>query len=158
MSVAREREEIIEQWMLAIVGDGGARCFDDLHIDRIDPKWKHKNQWTEGGLEALRIAIAVRNRNQLSFAVSLGFSLESGDRPRGVDFQTKEEFCARLDWSPPSLYLFRRGEEPHTQTAHANVQHVDPAILGAQGDARCYYLEFRQQEGDEYCRSVFVEG
>jgi hypothetical protein len=158
MSAIGKREEVIEQWMLAIVSDGGVRRFDDLHIDQVDPEWTQRSQWIAGGLEALRIAIDIRNRNQLPFAVGLGFSLESGDHPRGVDFRTKEEFCERLDWSPPSLYLFHRGEEPHTETTHAAVHHLDPAILGAEGNLHCYYLEFRQQDSADYYRSIFVEG
>jgi len=158
MPTVDKREEIIEQWMLTIVSDGGIRRFDHLHIDQVDSEWSQRNKWIEGGLEALRIAIAIRNRNQLPFAVGLGFSLESGDHPRGVDFHTKEEFCERLDWSPPSLYLFHRGEEPHTESGIADVRGLDPSILSVEGDLRCYYLEFRQPDADEHYRSVFVEG
>jgi len=157
MSAAEKREEVIKQWMLTIVSDSGVRRFDDLHVDQVDPDWKHRNQWIVGGLEALRIAIDIRNRNQLPFAVGLGFSLQSGDHPRGIDFHTKEEFCERLDWSPPSLYLFHQGEEPHTQGESAEVRGLNSSILGV-GDLRCYCLEFRQPDSDEYFRSVFVEG
>ncbi len=157
---SHKREEIIEQWMLTIVNDGGVRRFDDLHIDKIDPGWKPRQQWMEGGLEAHRVALAVRDRHQLPFTVGLGFSLESGSRPIGIDFHAPEEFCERLDWSPPSLYLFHRGEEPDKQVSPANgvVRDLSPAVLGAEGSARCYYLEFRQEGDDEYRRSVFIEG
>jgi len=151
-------EETVEQWMSTIVGDGGVRRLDDLHIDQINPEWRDRNQWIQGGLKAFRIGVDIRNRNHLPFSVALGFSLESGVQPRGVDFRTNEELSARLDWSPPSLYLFPRGEEPHTQSAHDAVQPLDPVILGADCDLRCYYLEFRLQDSDQYCRSVFIEG
>jgi hypothetical protein len=154
-----KREKIIEQWMLTIVNDGGVRRFDDLHIDKIDPGWKPRQQWIEGGLEAHRVARAVRDRHQLPFTVGLGFSLESGSQPIGVDFHAPEEFYQRLDWSPPSLYLFHRGEEPSKQTAPGDrLAHLDPAIVGAEGNVRCYYLEFKQDGSDEYCRSAFIEG
>jgi hypothetical protein len=158
MPVVPKAEEVIEQWMLAVVSDGGVRRFDDLHIDKIDPKWKNKNQLIESGLEAFRIAVDARNRNHLQFAVSLGFSLDSDDQPRGVDFQTQAEFRARLDLPPPSLYLFERGNEPRAQSGLAALQDIDPAMLGMQEGTRCYYLEFKQNGSDEYRRSVFVEG
>ncbi len=157
---SHKREEIIEQWMLAIVNDGGVRRFDDLHIDKIDPGWKPRQQWIEGGLEALRVALAVRDRHQLAFTVGLGFSLESGSRPIEIDFHAPEEFCERLDWSPPSVYLFHRGEEPDKQVSPANgiVRDLNPAILGVEESARSNYLEFKQEGAAEYCRSVFIEG
>ncbi len=40
----------IEEWMLAIISDGGAERFDDLHIDEINPQWEDKDRWIEGGL------------------------------------------------------------------------------------------------------------
>jgi len=147
----------IERWMSAIVIDGGVLGFDDLHIGSTR---KHRDQWIEGGLDAFRMAIGVRNRNQLPFVVGLGFSLESGGKALGIDFRTKQELHAKLDSSPPSLYLFRRGGEPNTQVsaAEGTVQYFDPAILGAQGDLRCCYLEFKQPGFTKFYRSVFVEG
>lgn len=144
--------------MLRIVEDGGVSRFDDLHIDKISSEWKHKDRWISGGLEALRIAIGLRDRHQLPFTVGLGFSLESGHQRGGIDFQTKEELFARLDWSPPSLYLFRRGTEPHAQTADATVEELDATILGAESVLGCCYLEFRAGGAGEYYRSVFAEG
>jgi len=157
---AHKGGETIEDWMLAIVSDGGVVRFDHLHIDQIDPAWKSRDQWIEGGLEAFRMAVGVRNRNQLPFVVALGFSLESSDQSRGGDFRTKQALFAALDWSPPSLYLFRRGEEPDTQvpSSEGSVQHLDPSTLGAEGDVRCYYLEFKHPCAIEYCRSIFIEG
>jgi hypothetical protein len=155
-----KHEEAIERWMLAIVDDGGVRRFDDLHIDKVEPAWKHRANWVTGGLEAFRVTKILRDRNGLPFTVALAFSLTSGSRPRGIDFQTRKEFEERLDSSPPSLYLFRRGEEPRNQTAPGNpAENVDPSTFSVQPtDARCYYIEFRQENTEEYCRSVFVEG
>ena len=154
----RKRSEVIEQWMQAIIWDGGIRRFDDLHIDKIESRWKGRKEWIEGGLEAFRIAMAIRDANRLPFVVGLGFSLQSGDRPRGVDFHGREEIRERLDWSPPSLYLFHRGGEPDTQSSTGTVEYLDPAILGAEGDVRCYYLEFKQEGADVYSRSISIDG
>lgn len=153
-----KRSEIIEQWMLAIIQDRGVRRFDDLHIDKIEPRWKDRREWIEGGLESFRIATAIRDANQLPFVVGLGFSLQSSDWRRGVDFHDPEEIRERLDWSPPSLYLFHRGQEPDTQSTEEMVEYLEPTILGTEGDVRCYHLEFKQEDADVYSRSVFIDG
>lgn len=156
----RKHEEAIEKWMLTIVDDGGVRRFDDLHIDKIDSAWKDPSHWIEGGLEALRVAKILRDRKGLPFTVALAFSLVSGDELRDIDFRTREELEARLDWAPPSLYLFHRGEEPRNKMAPGNLaQDLNPSIFAIQGpEVVCYYLEFLQRDADEYCRSVCVEG
>jgi hypothetical protein len=159
MSMNDERGRV-EHWMLSIVSDGGVGRFDDLHIDKINPRWEDRNRWIEGGLEAFRTALSVRDQHQLTFAVGLGFSLGASDQPCGVDFQTREDFFEKLNWAPPSLYLFDRGREPDKQAvlAGGTAINLDSAIVGAQGNVRCNYVEFRQQAGDEFSRSVFVEG
>jgi hypothetical protein len=155
----RLREEAIEKWVLAVVANGVVDRFDDLHLDLIDPAWKHPDHWVEGGLEALRVAIGLRNQNRLPFIVALAFSLKSYAHRQGIDFCTQSEFQERLNWSPPSLYLFHLGEEPKSRvTLGDSVVDLDPTILGiATDDVSCYYLEFLPQDADEYCRSVFIE-
>lgn len=150
----------IEEWMLAIISDGGAERFDDLHIDEINPQWEDKDRWIEGGLKAFRTALSVRDQHRLPFTVCLGFSLVATEQACGIDFQTRQDLLAKLDWSPPSLYLFDRGKEPDRQTvlAGGTVQALDPAVYGAQAGERCYYLESKPQDDDEFRRSVFVEG
>ena len=156
----RKHEEAIERWMLTIVDDGGVARFDHLHIDKIDPAWKHRPHWIERGLEAFRVAKILRDRNGLPFTVALAFSLTSGNRPCGIDFRTRKELEQRLDSSPPSLYLFHRGEEPRNQMPPDNLaQYLNHSMFAIQeAEVGCYYLEFLQQDADEYCRSVFIEG
>jgi hypothetical protein len=159
MSMNNERGRI-EDWMLTIIGDGGVARFDHLHIDEISSRWEDKSCWIDGGLEAFRTALSVRDQHRLPFTVSLAFSLVAANQPRGVDFQTREDLLAKLDWSPPSLYLFDRGKEPEKQivTANGTIQVLDSTIFGVQGNVRCYYLEFKPQSDDEFRRSVSVEG
>lgn len=154
------REETIEKWMLTIVDDGGVRRLDDLHIDKIDPAWKHRAHWIEGGLEAFRVAKILRDRNALPFTVALGFSLRSGNGPCGIDFRTRKELEERLDSSPPSLYLFHRGEGPENKMGADNLPpDLSHSIFASrEAGVACYYLEFLQQDDDEYRRSVFIEG
>lgn len=156
---ADRHRKIIELWISSIVSDDGIERSDELHIDRIDSAWRAKSEWLERGLEAFHLAVELRDGKQLPFTVGLGFSLQPGEGPRGVDFHTPEEFCEGFNSSPPSLYLWHAGEEPHYQSAKgALVRQIDPAILGVAARTQCVYLEFRPKGQHEFYRSVFVEG
>jgi len=151
------REHAIQVWMLKIAQDGGNARFDDLHIDHIDELWKPREMWIEGGVEAFRLALQVRDRCQVPFIVGLGFSLESDEQCADVDFQTGAEFMSRVDWSPPSLYLFERGKEPRIGTAV--VRELNRSLFpGLPETVRCYYISFRETPTNEYRCSVFLEG
>src|SRR5205823_7302631 len=84
--------------------------------DQIDNDWRDRECWLKGGLRAYELAISLRDDNRLDLTVALAFSLQSGEQPRGVDFTTSLELASEFDWSPPSLYLFRRGSEPWVET------------------------------------------
>jgi hypothetical protein len=151
-------EEIIKSWMLTIIGDGGIARHDDLHIDRIDHAWRPRNLWIPGALHAYNIAIKIRNRNKIGFSVVLAFSLKTSEKPIGIDFHSKEQFEARFNRTPPSLYLFKPGSEPWTQTK-AVAQQIPPAIFGGLADGEdCWYLQFKYDDSEGYSRSVFVTG
>jgi hypothetical protein len=151
------RERSIEAWMLTIVQDGGVGRFDDLHIDQIDEQWKPRETWIHGGLEAFRLALKVRDHHQLPYVVGLGFSLKSEDQLPDGDFQTGEEFMARVDWSPPSLYLFERGNKPSIATTVVRTLNRN-LFPGLPQTASCYWTEFREMHTNEGRRSVFLEG
>jgi hypothetical protein len=155
--------------MLAVVTDGGVDRLDDLHVDRIDEQWKDRRTWLSAGLEAYRIAVALRTRHQLPFVVALGFSLESGEKVSGKSLETIEEFASRFDWSPPSLYLFHPGKTPCAEAQRAVVEKVieenviiqdlNPAIFGEDVRVeRAYYMVYRSTGSNEATSSVFIEG
>ena len=153
------REYSIESWMRTIVRDGGVVRMDDLHIDKIDEAWKPRECWLQSGLEAFRMALMLRDRHHLPFTVALGFSLESGKHLTGVDFQNPTELDEKLNWAPPSLYVFEPGKTPRTDITNVVIRELEPGFFGdAVQPANCYYVEFRQAQSSEYNRSVFLEG
>ncbi|MGH9806923.1 MAG: hypothetical protein ACRD9W_06630, partial [Terriglobia bacterium] len=60
-------------------------------------------------MTAFQIAVRSRDRHELPVNVALGFSLQAADKKIGIDLKTKDELTARLNWTPPSLYLFEAG-------------------------------------------------
>ena len=156
MMTQEEREARIERWMTTIVRDGGVERYDDLHIDEIDAHWANRDQWVRAGFEAFRIAVGLRELHKLALVVVLAFSLESGERQRGIDFETVDEFQSELDWSPPSLYLFPAESVPWSG---GEALPLDAGTLFDAPDAQgCYYMEFKQPESAEYSRSVLLAG
>src|SRR4029077_13005196 len=162
--VYNERQRIIEQWMLSNVKTHGFERYDDLHIDKIDGHWKSRDVWVDAGLEAFQIAVELRDRHKLELTLALGFSLQTeGVLPR-LTLDRKSEFAAYLDWSPPSLYLFQRGQEPWVESGESTrvFDKLEVQVLeqnSTEPDSRakyCCYMEFRQ--GGELRRSVFVAG
>lgn len=160
------REDIIRTWMTTVLRDGGIERFDDLHIDRIDSVWKERDRWVDGGLQALRLAMSLRDEAHLPADVALAFSLESGKDSRGADFKDTGGLKAQFDWVPPSLYLVHPGRMPWERPAaegrreaKVSVRKMAPALLGFDGPAKgCWYIEFKQPDSAEYARTIFLIG
>lgn len=89
----------------------------------------------------------------LSEKVALVFSLLDGT---GQTFDTEEDFERQLDWSPPSLYLFKAGAQQHL----SSVVRLDPlpkalASRLPQG-TKSFLLQWPTEDGNVR-RSVLVE-
>jgi hypothetical protein len=151
-----ERETTIRRWMLATVSDGGIERLDDLHVDDIDVSWKDPTSWVSAGLIAYRLALGIRRELGLDVTVALGFSLvDAEDTSRDV-FETEEQFEKQLDWSPPSLYLFKVGDQQHL-SATVRIDPL-PKALSSQlpEDTKSFLLRWRADDGSQR-RSVFVQ-
>jgi hypothetical protein len=166
--VEQRRKNAIEKWMLTIVEDGGVERHDDLHVDQVDENWKRPEMWVEAGLETLRLAFALREKHRLPLTLTVAFSLKSQKEFGGVNFQSREQFIECLDWSPPSLYLLRPGEEPWLTVIRsvqqglvkpgAFVEGLPTNLLGLCPEiSRCFYMEFQSADGAEDSRTVLFE-
>ena len=160
-----DRKSVIETWMLTIVQDGGVERYDDLHLDVIDPIWKPKEAWVRAGLIAFQLAVELRDRHHLDFTVGLGFSLPGGRKPIGVNFGSIDELGIKLDSTPPSLYLFKRGQEPaltlllsasNGETLPGPLVRTISVFPDIADSAACNYMEYLRPDDTEYRRSIFV--
>lgn len=150
----KERQRVIEHWMLAIHANGGLDRHDDLHLDQIDRSWKPTESWIEAALEAHQTAVELRTAHELDVLVVLAFSLNPG---APCPLKDRKALEAAFDCSPPSLYLFRRGEEPWRQPGFVRVEQLKPAVFGcAEGTISAFDVEFRQPDTDELHRSIYV--
>jgi hypothetical protein len=129
----------------------GVERYDDLHIDIIDAKWKPRMMWVAGGIEALELASAMQVSIKQGFVVVLGISLRVEETSKIPS--TITDLVEQMDErTPPSLYLFRLGEEPwHERCEYSFLdKNFGTKELGMRG----VYLEFQRNE--EMRRSYYL--
>jgi len=152
------RYERIGKWLTETIESRGDLRYDDLHIDQVDPEFRKRELWVNGGIDCFRLALNARDVRGAEFTVALAFSLETGEGPLGLNFGDLPSLEAQFDVSPPSLYLFHRGEEPWARPGTGFVEvSIDPfpSIPKAH---RVLFTEFVQEESGAYARSIFLAG
>lgn len=102
----------IHSWMTRVIQEGTHVSFDDLHVDEISDRFCDRPAWFDGAVECLQIAALIRNAEQRPFTVAVGFSLRSNPVPTGLMSSKIVDLIQEIDNSPPSLYLFEKGNEP----------------------------------------------
>jgi hypothetical protein len=166
MKVATQQEEKIKDWMFTIVRDGGMERFDDFHIDKIDEGWGNRQRWIDGAVEAFRIAVRLRDQYFPSLITAAAFSLRDGRKPFGEPIFSRTSLEKRLDWIPPSLYLFREGSGPW-QSADADSNSNYPPSTSTELDiarlfnptfpnSTCFLFEFQPNGFKGFRRSVVL--
>jgi hypothetical protein len=159
-SSTSNHERIVAAWMQDCIRAGGIERSDEIHIDRIDEVWREPALWISGSLEILSLAISIRDlAGYRGLLVAVAFSLQSRGQRSGVDFTSLEELEKIFSPTPPSLYMFRRGNEPWTASrmGSALAKKLDCGLFGLTSTAsECIYLEFKESE--EYYRSIFLSG
>lgn len=142
--------------MLETVTNGGIERLDDLHVDRIDDDWKQRAAWVAAGVTAYPLAVRICADLGLDVTVGLAFSLLDAKDDSLETFETQKEFESQLDWSPPSLYLFKAGDHQHLSgTVRVNPLPESLMSLLPQG-TKSFLLRWAAENGEER-RSVIVE-
>jgi hypothetical protein len=151
--------------MRQVSQDGGIERYDDFHIDDIDPDWEARNSWADASLWAFDAALEARDKLKLPCTVGLGMSLCSDELDFG-DGVSMAALVSQVDWSPPSLYLFRRGQEPGSDLDSAiqsgyigtDTVSVEFRVLDVPAAKTGLFLRFRRNGSDEYTNSAFILG
>ncbi|HEX4019859.1 MAG TPA: hypothetical protein VHX63_01835 [Acidobacteriaceae bacterium] len=154
-----EHLSIVEKWFAETLEGGGLERFDELHISRVDQTWAAKDRWVVAGLEVFQLAATIKSRRRSLVTVVVSFSLLGAEAPLGIDFSSIAEMEAQLTLPPPSLYLFRPGEEPWFGHG-AMVAPVDVSrlFMELEATASCFYLEFKPAGEEAFSRTVFIAG
>jgi len=142
--------------MLETISNGGIERFDDLHVDDICEQWKARTDWIAAGLAAYESALTLRGELGLDVTVALGYSLVEGAGEMKETFETVEEFENQLDWSPPSLYLFKPGDRTHL-SGRLKPDPLPKALNSKLPEgSKSFLLQWTDEDGATR-RTVFVE-
>jgi hypothetical protein len=142
--------------MLATNSNDGIQRCDDLHVNDIDGSWKDPTSWVSAGLIAYGLALRIRRELGLDVTVALGFSLADAQDTSADVFETQKEFEEQLDWSPPSLYLFKVGDQQHL-AATIRVDPLPKALFSQLPEGtKSFLLRWLADDGNQR-RSVFVQ-
>jgi hypothetical protein len=166
MTERRSHEAAIEKWMLSVINEGGVERFDDLHVDQIDKRWRSRKFWIEASASAFPIAVRLRDERSLPFTVALAFSLRARGHAGAVSLRSASELLEAVDWSPPSLYLFHKGQEPWGRSDLQGVQPGECLVLPVDASAvfgglrylAAYLVEFGSASPDDRYRTFFIAG
>ncbi len=112
-------------------------------------------EWGDGGFQ---LALNARDLHRAEFTVALAFSLETGNGPLGVNFADLPGLESQFDVSPPSLYLFHRGDEPSARPGTGFVEVATDLFPLIPEAHRVLFAEFVQEESGAYARSIFLAG
>jgi hypothetical protein len=105
-------------WMERAVLSSSWERFDDYHVDGGAAD---RDIWVARALEQFEEARHLRSQRFPGFAVLLAFSFAG----RYTGFPTVDVLRKALDWSPPSLYVFKAGSEL-LATAISDASAVEP--------------------------------
>lgn len=152
-----ERIEKIRTWMAGVIEHGAYERYDDLHLDKIDPAYVEPLTWLSAGAACLNTAIAIRDDNRWPFAVALGMSLKGGPERIGRNFTSYERLASELDWTPPSLYLFPRGDR--SWLGGPELEELGPEYRAPTTAAnQAFFREWHDPNDQEYRRSLWFVG
>jgi hypothetical protein len=144
------RRDRIQEWMNHVHATGGVERYDDLHIDLIDSSWKPRAMWISNGIAALELASSMQASIKQGFVVALGISLVA--REAHEIRSTSADLVEQIDWTPPSLYLFRSGREPWHEGCKCTF--LETNFGTKEQDIRGVYIEFRRN--GELRRSYYL--
>lgn len=163
--------EVIRTWIDQCLHGGGIDRYDDLHVDQIDPQWKKKETWVSAAKEVFCISTHERDQveSESNIRIVLCVPLVSDEAPMGVTFKNGEDLERELSYTPPSLYMFRRGMEFWNEFKSADLASTElsPRIetLNAGSffgpldrNVECVFLEHKRPDDDDFSRTLFLAG
>lgn len=106
----------IHEWIQKAVFAAADADLHDVHIDRLDVRFRRRTSWIEGGLQCLTIASSLVHARKWPIQVALAVSLRPRRTPRRRPPSTLVEIERAVDWAPPSLFISSGETAPWTES------------------------------------------
>lgn len=139
-----------DDFMRAWIADARTKGVEDYHVDEIDPDANLRNLWFLRSLDLLE-HVESFTRELGGLNVAAGYSLRSGSKPFGINFNDAAGLQKEFDDSPPSIYIFSSDSE-------FKLNFVDAVEARFDGLERfdAYFFEFLTPHDGDYARSLFL--
>jgi len=141
--------DFLQNWINLVISDKLWQKYVDLHIDEIDQVFKHKQNWITGSLFLLNCMLSLINKAK--YDVFLVIPLTCVSKTGLVTFTNRESLESELDITPPSFYLFPKGEKNYEKTI-SSAKYLD--LISQDMNIMVYYKE--ENENDEYYRTLYL--
>lgn len=138
----------LQNWVNQVINDKLWEKYVDLHINEIDKKFEKKQNWIKGGLFLLNCILSLIDRSR--YDVFLVIPLSCTTREDSLVFTKLELLEEELDITPPSFYLFPKGERNYLDTIK-NTKYLDFFIKNMD----VYYKE--EEENGEVYRTIYIK-
>jgi len=152
-SYHNEKEQFIKflkKWINQVISQRLWKNFVDLHIDEVDSEFNNRKKWISGSLFLLKCIISLIDNSK--YDVILAIPLSCVANSLRIDFKDLEKIEDELDLTPPSFYLFPRGESNYDKTI-SDSEYLRE--LSKQENLAIYYNE-KEEENETY-RTVFIK-
>lgn len=151
--IARER---IARWIRDTMAEGKLDEFNDLHVDQISSQFRPKELWITASEHALDAARKLLGASGETLTLAIGISLTAFAAPVGLRATSSLDLVAELDWTPPSLYLFRHGAEPWLAVEGEECTELPRAFRTDAPEGKAFFCEWYHELDREFRRTVWL--
>lgn len=152
-SYHNEKEQFIKflkKWINKVISERLWINFVDLHIDEVYSEFNNRKKWISGSIFLLKCIMSLIDNSKYDVILAIPLSCISGSSH--IDFKELKEIENELDLTPPSFYLFPKGERNYDKTISDSKYLIE---LSKQENLAIYYNE-KEEEKETY-RTVFIK-
>lgn len=142
--------DFLQNWINQVISNKLWERYVDLHIDEVDESFKQKKNWITGSLFLFNCVLPLIDKG--AYDVFLVIPLSCVSKDGLITFTKLESLESELDITPPSFYLFPKGEKNYEETIKS-AKKLDMSIENS--DIEIYYKE--ENENEEYYRTLYLK-
>lgn len=142
--------DFLQNWINQVISNRLWEKYVDLHIDEVDENFRQKQNWITGSLFLFNCILSLIDKDE--YDVFLVIPLSCGPKDGLISFTKLESLESELDITPPSFYLFPKGEKNYEETIKS-AKKLDVSIENTTIDI--YYKE--ESENEEYYRALYLK-
>lgn len=145
-----EYKLLLANWVDYSIRNKSWEKHQDLHLDEIDADFIQKEYWLEGSLYAFEIIQSLLKTN--IYKCLLVIPLSYSESESNINKLSWSYIKTSFDITPPSFYLFPKGEENYEETLN-NLIYLKK--LSKDSGYKIFFNQKQERIG-EYSRSIYI--